>query len=101
MTLSSLVNRSRFITALRYGERIRPVRDWFVILGGSVIVLAASAAGNVWIFVAVAQGEVIGSAALPTDTPNGSIEAVRELFETRAVEKMRYENDYRFIDPSR
>ena len=101
MTPISLMNWLRTGRALRYGERIRPIRDWLVVLGVSVALLVASAVWNTWIFIDVVQGEVIGSAESPADTPNGSIEAVQKLFDARGVEKARYENEHRFVDPSR
>jgi len=101
MTPQPLINRLRSVTTLHYGERIRPVRDWLVILGVSAVLLVVSVVWNTLIFIDVVQGDVIGSAEPREDVPNGSIETIRELFESRAAEETRYENEYRFVDPSR
>jgi len=92
-----------FLDRFRYGERLNPVRDWFVLLALSLMALACIIVWNVWAFGTIAQGGIIGSAA--TSSPpvfnSSSLDAINAIFSNRAVEEMKYETGvYRFADPS-
>ena len=83
----------------RYGSRLKPARDWLVLLGIFALILGGSLAWNLWLFSQVTQGEKIGTA---TSTPPVEIRLnqVRTLFSDRAAERDRYIGEYRFVDPS-
>jgi hypothetical protein len=85
---------------LKYGPRLRPVRDWLVLLSLFTILLFVSVGWNLWLFSQVTSGNQIGTA---TSTPAIEIQLgqVKGLFEERAVERTRYTTEYRFVDPSR
>jgi len=92
-----------FLKRLRAGARFDPVRDWLVLLTLSTIVLASIVVWNIWAFDTVSRGGVIG--APTTDAPEAfnraSLEEIKSIFASRAVEEARYETGvYRFADPS-
>ncbi|KND51179.1 MAG: hypothetical protein ABA06_02605 [Parcubacteria bacterium C7867-001] len=91
------------LSSFSYGEYIHPLRDWFVLLIVSAVLLVASVGWNVWLFYRVLNGESLGSATAST-TPlfdTASLSAAQTVFDARAVEEERYKKEYRFIDPSR
>ncbi len=96
---SSLTHALR---SLQYGPRIRPVRDWFVLLGIVFVLMLASVGINVWLLTTVERGEALGpaGAAMPA-LDKGPMEHARALFEKRVQEQDRYLEQYRFVDPSR
>jgi hypothetical protein len=91
----------RFLRQVTYGDRIRPQRDWLLIIGVGGIIFLVSVTWNYWLFHKVSAGESLqaGTAAAPViDT--ATLESVRAIFDRRAAERAHYENDYRFVDPS-
>ena len=98
--MSTIRTRFRSITKpFKYGLRLRPVRDWLVLLAFCLLLLLVSVGWNLWLFSEVTQGKQIGTA---TSTPAVEIklDQVQTLFGERAQERARYENEYRFVDPS-
>ncbi len=96
-TIGSLFSR------FRTGTRQDPVRDWLGLLTFSMLVFVSIVVWNVWAFDTVAQGGVIGPAAnsTPSIFNSTSIEAIRTVFATRAVEEAKYVTGvYRYADPS-
>ena len=87
-----------------YGMRLRPVRDWFILLGLFVVLLIASALWNLWFYQQVrtsADAAPPSAAALPVFS-QASLEALKAIFADRAAEEAKYtEGAYTFIDPSR
>lgn len=86
-----------------YGEELRPGRDWRAILGIAALVIVASAAWNVVIYLEIATGVSLGSAPESTLPAVSSTEVkdVRAVFTSRTIEQSKYENGtYSFIDPS-
>lgn len=82
-----------------YGDRLRPGRDWLVLLVFFIIALAISVAYNLWTFSQVTNGQKIGNA--PVTTPAQiKLDQVQNLFDARAAERAHYKSDYRFVDPS-
>lgn len=81
-----------------------PIRDWFVLITVSGILLIAIVAWNIWAFSTVANGGTLGasgtqSAQSSFDTT--SLNAVRTTFQNRATEAAKYETGvYRYADPS-
>lgn len=89
------------LKGFRYGEALRPARDWFVLLGIGCFLFLASLAWNLWQFSRVTSGEGIGNGEPPLSTGSGlTMEPVTELFRKRAEERSRYLGEYRFVDPS-
>lgn len=84
---------------LRYGDRSKPARDWFVLLVLFAIGLAASVAYNLLTFSSVTRGQAIGNAQ-PTVPPQIQLDQVNALFSQRAAARSRYDNQYSFVDPS-
>ena len=84
-----------------YGERLRPQRDWLVLLSITGVLLAISVAWNLWLFARVTNGEQIGDQQAQTQVHGAKLDAMNALFERRAQEEGRYLNEYRFVDPSR
>lgn len=98
--MKSISNLIRSITrALSYGSRLRPTRDWLVLLSLFTLLLIASVGWNLIQFTRVAQGEKIGNveATAPAQIQVGT---VQDLFKKRAEERVRFQSQYRFVDPS-
>lgn len=100
------MNISRIVSSLprtvAYGERIRPTRDWFVLLSIASLLVVVSVVWNVFLLVRIERGEAIdGSTPTPTAFDNKPIEAVKQVFLERAEEERRFRQEYRFVDPSR
>lgn len=83
-----------------YGDRPRPLRDWFILVSLGAILLGLSVGWNAWQFVRVTEGQTIGEAVPQTIAPAAaSLEGVRSVFQNRAAEEARYRTEYRFVDP--
>ncbi len=82
-----------------YGNRPRPARDWFALLSIATFLIVLSIGWNLWLLRSVERGRVIGNEAPPAfdATP---IEEIRAVFESRALEELKYRQQYRFVDPS-
>lgn len=86
---------------LAYGERLRPTRDWFVILAAVALLLIVSAAYSYFIFSQTKEagnlegGEVVQATATTTSSD------VTGIFTDRERERDNYLHVYRFVDPSR
>lgn len=99
--MKNLLNKlTGFLKSLSYGERIRPVRDWLVLLSCAILILAGCLIWNLWLFARVTGGEAIGSATSTTTPAAPALDAVQQLFQKRSVEEARYKGEYRFVDPS-
>lgn len=90
-------------TALpRMSGQQRPSRDWLILLFFSLIVFVASVSWNVWTFIRITNGEVVGNGAATVTAPDVStVERAREVFGARATEAQRYRTEYRFVDPGK
>jgi hypothetical protein len=103
MNLTSLTAlKTRISRYLRYGDHIRPQRDWLFIMGMGAILFIVSASWSYWIFHRVSAGESLETQAGGAPTINAAtLESVKAIFDTRSAERAHYQNDYRFVDPSR
>lgn len=90
----------KYTKALRYGDALRPSRDWFVLLAVALVLIALSLAWNLWTFEKVVGGESLESAVTDPLPRAKRLEAVTAHFERRALEAERYLSEYRFVDPS-
>jgi hypothetical protein len=84
---------------LKYGSRIRPVRDWLVLLTGFALFLLASLAWNMWLFSQATSGNKIGTQS-SQPAVEIKLDQVKTLFGSRAAEQTRYIQEYKFVDPS-
>jgi len=90
------------VRALGYGSRIRPMRDWLVLISLVGLVFVASIAWNAWFFLRVTSEESLSVAPSADTVPLlGSLPAAREILSERAAEEGRYRSFYEFVDPSR
>ena len=92
------------LPALHYGNRLRPSRDWRIVLILSGLLLALSVGANLWLFEHVVEGGVLGDA--PNVTSNvfsqQSLEEIEKIFAEREAEEGKYKfGTYNFIDPSK
>ncbi|MGK2908739.1 MAG: hypothetical protein ACSLE1_02920 [Sphingobium sp.] len=85
---------------LGYGDRVRPSRDWFVLLAIACVLVGASIGWNVLLYKTAERGGAIGDERLPEPFDAAPIESVRAVFESRALERAQYEQGPRFVDPS-
>lgn len=101
MDLKALSSRIRFTKFPTYGEKIRPVRDWFILLGMGLVILVITIGWNMWSFLRLLDGQPFGQVQSPESSYDlSSLEKVEAVFGTRKMEEDRYRNDYRFVDPS-
>jgi len=83
-----------------YGPRIKPYRDWFVLLSVFFICLLCSFVWNIWLFSKVTNGQAIGNAPTTPALQAANLDSVRALFDARSAERVRYQSQYHFVDPS-
>ena len=99
-TTLSLQSLSSILRGFRYGPRLRPVRDWSVLLAIALVLLAAGASFAIWLFVRIERGEALTNAPTSASAFDTTpVEEVRALFSERAAEALRFKNEYRFVDP--
>ncbi len=79
-----------------------PARDWFVLLGLTALLIGLSIGWNVWRYLSVTSTPATESetVAIP-EFDTSAVDAVEKVFEERAAEARRYQDTYRFVDPSR
>jgi hypothetical protein len=71
-----------------------------ILVSIGAVVLAASVAWNVWLFLRVTNGDAIGTASVDTKPLNpAAIDSVDALFQKRATIETDYKNAH-FVDPS-
>jgi hypothetical protein len=98
--LSNNINRT--LSFFRYGTRLRPMRDWLVIIILAIVLFVLSIAWNTILFLRLTRGEFSSTpASAPDTTLTDSIEKTTTIFKNRAMESERYKNEYHFVDPSR
>lgn len=89
---------------LSYGTRLRPARDWWIIIIIGSLLILASVVWNVVLFQRVSEGEMLGKEGTQSKTilDKNEVEAIIQAFTDRAAEATKYNNGtYRFIDPSK
>ena len=88
---------------LSYGDHLRPVRDWVVLLMSAGVCIVASLVWNLWLFNRVVSGEVLGDApkageAIVDETLTSTLSKV--LIDREAA-RVEYEDGTKhFVDPS-
>ncbi|MBP6860316.1 MAG: hypothetical protein KBC38_02020 [Candidatus Pacebacteria bacterium] len=86
--------------AVRYGDELRPQRDWSVLLILAGLILIASITVSAWTFIRVTQGQPVGVDGSAAGNAASDIENAKALFEERRAEEARYRSEYQFVDPS-
>ncbi|MDB5195178.1 MAG: hypothetical protein JWO84_362 [Parcubacteria group bacterium] len=97
--ITKLLNK--YLKVLRYGDRVHPMRDWLIIICIVCILFVASALWSYLIFRETSTNGVQASTGTTTPISTASLDTVRHVFETRAIERAHYLLDYRFVDPSK
>lgn len=75
-----------------------PSRDWLVVVGLSMVLIAASVAWNATFFVSALKDEAVPATVLEEGEAS-AVPVLREVFEQRAQQAARYEASV-FVDPS-
>jgi hypothetical protein len=92
---------SSLVKIFAYGQRVRVLRDWLVLLLIALALFFSSVALHAFLFLRAIDGELIGSGQMQQSAlDTSSLETVRTIFEARAGEELRYRGEYRFVDPS-
>ncbi len=84
----------------RHIVRIRPDRDWYILIRIFFIILAVSVLWNVWLFYRVVNEKPIGETNPTSTNTSQTVGSVHRLFDAREAERLRYVTQYRFVDPS-
>ncbi len=96
-----LESLTSFLRIFRYGDQLKPVRDWLVLLGITSLLLILSVVWNIWLFVNSENIKAINTATLlDQSTASGSIPPVQAVFQERATQETDYQHTYQFVDPS-
>ncbi|MDR3547204.1 MAG: hypothetical protein P4M11_02810 [Candidatus Pacebacteria bacterium] len=98
-SLNSIISS---LSSLRYSGRLRPDRDWLMLLSATFVVLLASIIWSVWFFVTVGHGTPASGVKAPTSTQSSAaaVVNVQNVFKDRAAEDLNYQKTYTFVDPS-
>ncbi|MBA3789188.1 hypothetical protein H0X32_02210 [Patescibacteria group bacterium] len=98
----NLARLSTVTRIFRYGDRIHPSRDWFVLLAFALLLLVISIGFNVWLFMQIAGGKsIVSDTSVPhVASSTTSVTDVQNVFKGRASEETNYQHTYHFVDPS-
>lgn len=102
MNLSKLTAAlSKYLRIFRYGDRVKPLRDWLILVSIAGVLLVGSAGWSFWLFDQISNPKEKTLTPPTTSTSTASLETVRTIFEKRTAERAHYISDYHFVDPSR
>lgn len=101
MKFSLKKSGTRHKSLLKYGSRLRPDRDWLVLLGTWLLLFLISVGYNVWLFSRVTKGESLDPNAASFEARPVDVSSMTATFDTRVAEQERYLGEYRFVDPAR
>ncbi len=79
----------------------QPARDWLIMLGGTLILIATSVMWNTWFFDRIADADLSIEQAAESALKTYPAGAIQELFKSRAETEAAYRSSFPFIDPSR
>ena len=97
----SLKKSGTHLKGIHYGSRLRPDRDWLVLLGTWLLLFLVSIGYNVWLFSRVTNGESLDPNATSFEAKPVDVSSMTATFNARAAEQERYLSEYRFVDPAR
>jgi len=102
MNLNSLTPQlTKYLKVFRYGDRLRPLRDWWIIVVVGFVLLVGSAGWSYWLFQMTSNEETVAGPAAPApQVKTNSLDAIQAIFGTRTTERTHYLTDYHFVDPS-
>jgi hypothetical protein len=85
-----------------YGDQIKPMRDWFLVLGISCVVLLLSVAWNIFLFhqLESAKSAAVQQEAATQPGLGDAVVQIQSIFQDRATEEGNYGKLYHFVDPS-
>lgn len=93
---------AKYLKAFRYGDRPRPLRDWWIIVGISSVLLLGSAGWSYWLFQMTSMEQPVrGVVPQAPAVKANSLDVVTQVFAARAIERAHYLSDYHFVDPSK
>jgi hypothetical protein len=101
MNLNSRTINLSFLKRFTYGKRVRPARDWLVLIMIALITLGGFVVAGAWVYLEGARAR--DGQVFPFLVPNLSDDALERseaLFERRALEAERYRSEYQFVDPA-
>mgnify|MGYP000375871057 CR=1 FL=1 len=90
----------KIIHSVRYGEQLRPRRDWLVLTVLCVAGLIASVVSSTFFFMDIVNREPAVTGSRDSSVDTSVLEETRAAFSEREQEALRYRSEYRFIDPS-
>ena len=84
-----------------YGSRIKPMRDWIILVVVSLLLLGACAVWATWLFMTGASQDMVEGFVSPHLVLSPELlQKTDLLFTERALEASRYQTEYQFVDPS-
>lgn len=101
MNLSSLITRLKNLPShLSEGTTFNPQRDWLILMSVGILALLILLVTQTLAFWEALREEEQAVSLEQEDGGRPTKELI-ELFEERRAEQVRYDTEYRFIDPSR
>jgi hypothetical protein len=80
-------------------HEINATRDWHIILILSTVLLIACVAWSAIVYYGTLYGNPVK--VIPTASHDAdALHKMQQVFDARAAEKMKYETEYHFVDPS-
>lgn len=104
MKLSTFSESIQNLQKVHYGDQLRPVRDWFVLIVVTLVVLGSGAILNVLEFKNIISNKITTPSPVSHSSAlNGAaMQKVQDIFTARANRQAKYESgDYSFTDPSK
>ena len=93
---------TRLLSYVRYGDQLQPSRDWILLLCFFFIALIVSAIWNTSFFFGMGQEVSVTDSASVISAPSvDPLITLENILEDRRVEELRFQTEYRFVDPSR
>ncbi len=92
------------VRKIKYGNRLRPSRDWLILIAGAALALISIVTWTTFNFLRVVDGPSVVDTAQNKSVivDNVAMQEVRQIFDTRAMEQAKYESgEYTFADPSK
>jgi len=86
MKLSAFLESIQSLRKIRYGNQIRPVRDWFILITVAIVLLVLGASWNVLEFNNVIASKITAPQSSPhKNALNGAtMQKVQDIFSVRA-----------------
>lgn len=92
---------AKLLERFRVARDPQPHRDWLILLSVFIVLLAASVTWSSFFFLDVVSREPAASETEGVSADTTALEAVQKAAAKRAEESVRFESEYRFVDPSR